>query len=341
MEWLDYAKAIGITLVVLGHVIRGLRTDMVGARLDDYLTLDFLIYTFHMPLFFFASGAVFGSRLSYAPHQFVRALVIGLIVPYTIWSIAFVLMQQPISSHVNHLYNIDRLSHIWQHPIAHMWFLYALIFIQVGFYVGYRVGGFSGMAVVGGLCLLSYLFPESAVSVDRIAPGAANGGTFFGIGFAAIVSARFYKWKASPALFLILGIVSWVIFAVTMLRMPEYKVLAPVAAAAGVLMAVAACLMLPRARGLLAIVALIGQSSIAIYVLHVFFGAALRMFLYRVHVTNCDLHVVSETAVGVVFPTVLFVLANRFGLSPHIGFGPTRKLQYLALARASKAGALT
>jgi fucose 4-O-acetylase-like acetyltransferase len=71
---------------------------MVGARLDAYLTLDFLIYTFHMSLFFFAPGAVFASRLSYAPRQFVGASAIGLIVPYTICSIAFVLTQQPLRS---------------------------------------------------------------------------------------------------------------------------------------------------------------------------------------------------------------------------------------------------
>jgi fucose 4-O-acetylase-like acetyltransferase len=337
MDWLDYAKAIGITLVVLGHVILGLRTDVVGAKLHNYLTLDFLIYTFHMPLFFFASGVVFSSRLSFAPNQFIRALAIGVVVPYTIWSAAFVLMQQLVSSHVNHLYNIDQLGQIWLYPIGHMWFLYALFFIQIGFYLGYRIAGIAGMAVVACFCFFSYTFPGITVSVNWLAPGGvAMGGTFFALGFVSIAVKRIHQLKIQPSVLLIFGIVIWAFSAITMLQMPDLSLLGPIAAAAGVLMTVAACLMLPRAHGVLAIVALIGQASIAIYVAHTIFGAALRIFLYRAGVTNCDLHVISETAIGIVLPTVLFVLFNRFAISPYIGFGRTQKLQYLALARASK-----
>lgn len=44
INWMDWAKAIGMFLVVLGHVYRG----------NDELKIA--IYSFHMPLFFFISG---------------------------------------------------------------------------------------------------------------------------------------------------------------------------------------------------------------------------------------------------------------------------------------------
>ena len=49
IRWLDAAKAIGIVLVVLGHISR-------DAALVQW------IYLFHMPLFFFVSGWVYKKK---------------------------------------------------------------------------------------------------------------------------------------------------------------------------------------------------------------------------------------------------------------------------------------
>lgn len=51
-DLLDIVKGIGIMLVVLGHTLQGIYTDF-----DNNLVFR-LIYSFHMPLFFFISGAV-------------------------------------------------------------------------------------------------------------------------------------------------------------------------------------------------------------------------------------------------------------------------------------------
>ena len=45
IRWLDAARGYGILLVIFAHV--------------DYSFLRGIIYTFHMPLFFFLSGYVF------------------------------------------------------------------------------------------------------------------------------------------------------------------------------------------------------------------------------------------------------------------------------------------
>ncbi|MCR6652537.1 MAG: acyltransferase family protein [Cellvibrionaceae bacterium] len=51
--WLDYAKAIGIILVVYGHIARGLFQAGLFPQQEIYQYLDSIIYSFHMPLFFF------------------------------------------------------------------------------------------------------------------------------------------------------------------------------------------------------------------------------------------------------------------------------------------------
>lgn len=79
IAWIDVAKGIGILLVVFGHLHIGLA---VG-----------IIYTFHMPLFFFLSGYVHRIQRGYA--SFFQKRSIHLLVPY----IAFLLLLAPLELH--------------------------------------------------------------------------------------------------------------------------------------------------------------------------------------------------------------------------------------------------
>lgn len=57
LDWVDLSKAIGIILVVYGHVARGL--DSAGMTFALFKSVDSIIYSFHMPLFFVLSGFFF------------------------------------------------------------------------------------------------------------------------------------------------------------------------------------------------------------------------------------------------------------------------------------------
>lgn len=72
ISWIDYAKAIGIYFVVLGH----LSLPQIGS--------DF-IYSFHMPLFFLLAGITF--KTSYDTITFLRKKFHALIVPYFCFSL--------------------------------------------------------------------------------------------------------------------------------------------------------------------------------------------------------------------------------------------------------------
>ncbi|WP_407260868.1 acyltransferase family protein [Klebsiella pneumoniae] len=61
--WVDYAKGIGIILVVFGHANRGLYSSGIYISPEIYHYLDNVIYSFHMPLFFLSFWVVFVSSI--------------------------------------------------------------------------------------------------------------------------------------------------------------------------------------------------------------------------------------------------------------------------------------
>lgn len=80
------AKAIGIILMVVGHS---------GCP----QMLSKLIYLFHMPLFFFCSGIFFNELNSHKTAiQFLKKRIMGLYLPFTKWSVLFLLLHNLLMS---------------------------------------------------------------------------------------------------------------------------------------------------------------------------------------------------------------------------------------------------
>ena len=80
MSWIETLKGMGILLVVLGHAPR--HDMMADSALCGYLA--YLIYSFHMPLYFAISGYTFGiswQRYRETPALFVRRRARSLLVP--------------------------------------------------------------------------------------------------------------------------------------------------------------------------------------------------------------------------------------------------------------------
>ena len=64
LNWVDYAKGLGIILVVYGHISEGVFNAGMTMNRSLYTTIDTIIYSFHMPLFFLLSGLFFTSSLT-------------------------------------------------------------------------------------------------------------------------------------------------------------------------------------------------------------------------------------------------------------------------------------
>lgn len=72
IAWIDVAKGIGIFLIVFGHTMQSGFVRQV-------------IFSFHVPFFFFLSGVTYKRETSI--YTFLRKKVSGLLVPYWVWGI--------------------------------------------------------------------------------------------------------------------------------------------------------------------------------------------------------------------------------------------------------------
>ena len=120
-EYLDIARGMAIILVVLGHSIQSNIMDM-----DSSLVFR-IIYSFHMPLFMFISGAVTAFikkdsiNLSWLVKRFFT-----LIIPFVAWIFVPYIF-------VSHTFSVKEIAQkiirIIKSPDWGLWFLYVL-FIQ-------------------------------------------------------------------------------------------------------------------------------------------------------------------------------------------------------------------
>ena len=322
IAWLDYAKAIGIILVVVGHVAGGLRPERVGAGLAAYQTLSDFIYTFHMPLFFFISGYLSGLFQDRSASAFARATFIGIVVPYLLWSAIYVAVQNAFPGATNHLASFsDLLTIIWV-PVAHLWFLHTLFFVRVGYFGVSRLAGRTAIGGLGGAALLGYVF---ALQWELPLARPLMGATLFAAGMLAAASRGAWPIpiRALPASAVAAAL--W-FAAATAGQAPLSRWVLVVAAFAGVAMTVAASIALPKPRRLgWRVVALVGQASIAIYVAHMIFAAGTRYMLYGIGISDVHLHILLGTLTGVAAPTVMYLIANELRWAPFLGFGQNNR----------------
>lgn len=87
IEWIDYAKVVGIWLVVLGHILN-------TGRPIEY-ELHTIIYSYHMPFFFLVSGLLFSTK-GMAFGQFAWTKIKSLIVPYILLNMLCAVLSIPL-----------------------------------------------------------------------------------------------------------------------------------------------------------------------------------------------------------------------------------------------------
>lgn len=142
--WIDALRGILILLVVLGHCIQ----VALGSGCEDS-PIYRIICSFHMPAFFAVSG-----YLGYHHHHRDRWYVIKrrfsqLMVPFFIWSlIAIVLYWSNFWS---------RLKDVFVHPDIGIWFLWALFWVQVVFYVSDWLSEKFRIKQIVGECLMAFI----------------------------------------------------------------------------------------------------------------------------------------------------------------------------------------
>lgn len=338
--WLDYAKGLGIILVVFGHANRsvGRTPDMTWS--EPLRFADEVVYAFHMPLFFVLAGIAAGLSDG-RPGSAWRSLVWGIAVPYLIWTVIWFGMKAALPSAVNHPLAISELSRALVIPVEHFWFLYHLLFARLFWLVAQVAGrlddgrrGYVGPAIVVACFMAgSYLGGRPGLA-DQLGYFIGNVG-FFGAGL--LLSTKFSSGSDTvrPAVWDTLVLAAVFAFAFGLLRPGSVSAGMFIVAALGTAMMISFARLLPTPSGPgLRLLAFLGEASLAIYLVHLIVIAIVRTMLKFAGVPSEMGLVVLGTVFGVAVPAVLFILSLRAGaetglpVTRWIGFGAARRSHY-------------
>ncbi len=134
LEYVDWAKAVMIILVIIGHICQNFFSKSKDENLFAF------IYSFHMPLFFLLSGFVMGITQKRLQSQsfitWIWKKIYTLLIPFFIWGLFVYRFIDPVS--FNPL-SIDAFLQLLERPDCNApWFLISLFCIQVVCYPIFR-----------------------------------------------------------------------------------------------------------------------------------------------------------------------------------------------------------
>lgn len=314
--WGDYAKAIGIILVVYGHVARGIFN--AALPMDEYWfsLVDSIIYSFHMPLFFFLSGLFFyDSLVKRGKTGLIFTKVDTIIYPFILWSLLQGLCEVVLSSYTNGQVTLSEvLSFAWQ-PRAQFWYLYALflVFVVCSFiYALIDRRYFLLWLVFFGVL---YVFKQS-LSLNLVANFILGNAVFFALGIWFNEVKIFFEARVAEsllffgALFLFGQYLFHIIFKLNY-AMGGLPVLA--LAVVSIFFITALSMYLDRGRHNWLL--FIGTSSMTIYLMHILAGSGTRVILSKfLGVDTVAVHLVLGTLIGLAAPLLAQIIIKRYNL---------------------------
>jgi fucose 4-O-acetylase-like acetyltransferase len=297
--FLDIAKGLAIILVVVGHVIQG-----SSEKFDDLLWFR-VIYSFHMPLFVFLSGAVaaiafrsdsiqdgIGSALRRAKTKISKA-TLRLLLPFLAWCV----INQLIYHHSDSV--ISALILAFRRPDTALWFLLAIFYCIVLasiFEIAFSVLNLLFQKV--GLKTVSKVLCDGRIQIilmiliwwliREYTPRGAGVGLLrpyfiyylLGIGFYQYIYLKLSTWKYLPAWIIFIGLIPfWSRTAVDnvdgLMLIPSGLIYfyAGLVALSGslVILSVAKWISETEIKPIRNFLILCGQLSLGIYALHYFF----------------------------------------------------------------------
>lgn len=168
MQELNILKFYGILLVVLGHVIFTYSPMSIITPNVPSPALNFMkniIYSFHMPLFFFASGCIFSYQLEIKqkPMTFIQLLknkAKRLIFPFYVFGLLMVFPTMVLLGFRDPVhYFID--GFILALDPRHLWFVLALFLIFLLFFCIRKIFIKLNIPIwtIGIIAILIYFFP--------------------------------------------------------------------------------------------------------------------------------------------------------------------------------------
>jgi fucose 4-O-acetylase-like acetyltransferase len=314
-EWVDYAKAIGILLVVYGHVARGLVSAGIMPDSIMHQYVDSVIYTFHMPLFFFLSGLfLITSFQTKGFGQVFGSKIDTIIYPYIIWSLFQGGVEVVLSSYTNASVTVYDVASLLTSPRAQFWFLYALFLV---FLTSLFVLKFVGVKALNFAFILSVIFYLWLPKID-FNMGFISSNLVFFLAGAVFQQAKLIRFNTgfvvcAMSLFAIVG---QYLFHKTGYTY-ENKSLFLLCLSVLSLLAIAS-LSEWLSHYNLSFMAYLGASSMAIYLMHILAGSGTRVIISKgLGVDSLSVHLLLGTLLGTMLPLLALNVIKYFKI-PYI-----------------------
>lgn len=312
-EWVDIAKAIGIFLVVIAHTYRGLVDG--GAHFPHVLsTLDSVIYTFHMPLFFFISGIFFVKSIEKRTlQQFFVSKLDTVAYPYWVWGTIQGLLIAYLSAKgiANQDISYQEVFMIWK-PLGQFWFLHDLFFIMCFTALIYK---FSKLRFLELLILIAgvlYVFQTDLRSIYFVSFLAKNW-IFFLLGIYFFQSRLKMTLECHVWHITLLTVFAFIMqywFHAILHFTYEVKGIASLILA--ILMSLMTIKWAYRLEGRAPDwILLMGRHSMAIYLLHVFFASGIRIVGHKLlHIDQPYFDLFLGTFIAIFIPVRIAMLVE-------------------------------
>ena len=321
LAWVDVAKGTAITLVVIGHVWRGLYLKgLIDA--DRFHGLDSVIYAFHMPLFFMISGFFFFRCAGdVALHTRILDVTKRLLVPLIAWTYIFLAVRWLFSDFTNSRPDITSLFVLPIPGILHFWFLWALWSMQIGFLL--LAALLPGRLHDKGLALAALLLASLAWAYASDLPFQAyflptyTHAIFFAGGavFYRMIERVRISWPGmagAGVIFVGLGVLTQ-----TPGSVPVGAVLLALGMSVSFLVMVkGVSARLPQRLDLMRWA---GGFSFAIYMMHTIFSAGAREALLLAGISSMAAHLIIGVIAGIACPIAISLIATRYRLGAILG----------------------
>lgn len=317
-QWIDYTKAFACILVVLGHLLQGLKKANIPWNDNLYTYIDTIIYLFHMPLFMCLSGYLYSKTVHIESIKdyinFIKKKIMNLGIPFVVFYVLHIGINLLFSNSVNHKVGQQELFSMFTNPIPPFWFLYALffIFLVIPLLEKLLKDNYSVVMIFTAILLLvNTIYKTNIYAIDIM----MQYGFYFYLG--VIMNKRLKKNIITGKINIIIEIGIYIILATMYWCCKSTntaivnKILAIPLAIGGIITSIHIFTKSSEILNKNIIWKIISKYTFQIYLLHTIFTAGTRIVLMKLALNNFYLQFTIGMIVGIVGPIIIAFIAEK------------------------------
>lgn len=317
-NWVDYGKGIGIFLMVYAHLLSSAYHGGISIPENFFKLSDSIIYSFHMPLFFFLSGLFVEESLrKRGAKEYLLDKFLRIAYPYMIWSILQVSVEIMFADQTQKGATIENLLAIPYRPWGQFWFLYALLLMYILYAILNIFGTYTRpLLVILSIALYFYPIQIGFMSI-------ANVCMFFIFFASGILFKTFFMnmetVNQTPGLGLCLVSALFIsaFYAFTNLIEPtrladRSHIFYFLAFSMVGIFAFSALSQYLAHKNIFSFFQILGRYSLQIYLAHMLAGVGIRMALiYAFGIENWIIHIAIGTSCALMIPIAIQMIADK------------------------------